>query len=335
MKGTIFFDARWKGAHGIGRFADEISRSQWLSSRSQNIQGPFDNIFSILDPLRLDKLLLPRDNWFISPSYNCPAFHSSRCIITLHDLMHIRFPEYASLKNRFYYEAIVKSVCKNAPIVFTVSEFSKSEISDWAAIPPEKIIVTYNGVEQRFNNDVIPLHRSKPYFLFVGDKKPHKNIHRLIRAYAASALAGEVDLLFSGKPDSGVIQQARELRVERSIKFAGFIPESELPAYYKGARAVLIPSLYEGFGLPLLEGMAVGAPVLAARQSALPEIAQEAALLVNPYNVEEIANGLRLLHEDDTLRQHLSVAGPIRAASFSWEKARSTWDHSLREILGS
>lgn len=335
MKGTIYFDARWKGAHGIGRFAKEISHSQWITSQARDIKGSFDNIFSVLDPLRLDKLLLPRRNWFISPSYNCPAFHSSRCIITLHDLMHIRFPEYASLKNRFYYEAFVKPVCRNAPIVFTVSEFSKSEISDWAGIPPEKIVVVYNGVDKRFNSEVAPLHRSKPYFLFVGDKKTHKNIERLICAYAASGLSGEVDLLLSGKPDSEIILHAREQRVESSVQFSGFIPESDLPAYYKGARAVLIPSLYEGFGLPLLEGMAVGTPVLAARHSALPEIAQEAALLVNPYDIEEIANGLRLLHEDDTLRLHLCTAGPTRAATFSWEKARSTWDHSLREILGS
>lgn len=328
----IYFDARWIENHGIGRFASEMSQSSLLKKQAVFARGAFADIFSPLDPLKLASAMT-RHSWFLSPSYNCPVWPASRSLITLHDLMHIRYPHYASLKNRSYYQLLVRRVCRRAPLVFTVSEFSKGEICDWAGIPPDKVVVIYNGVDSTFHPGVQALARNRPYLLYIGDRKSHKNIEGIVKAFSCAGLPEDVQLVLSGKSDAQLFEIAKKFGIADRLVFSGFIPEPDLPGVYKGALALLMPSFYEGFGLPLLEAMAVGTPVLTSNCTAMPEVAGNAALLVDPYRIDDIAEGIDNIVNNGSLRSQLVSRGLARASAFDWQASRRTLDASLARIL--
>lgn len=327
----MLYDKRWCSNHGIGRFATELLQFE----RRPAISGPFSDIFKFYDPIKLYLLCKKRGSWFVSPSYNAPVLWSKKSIITVHDLMHINYSEYAGLKNRLYYDFIVKPVCKNSPLVFTVSEFTKQEIVNWAGIKESKVVVVYNGVDDKYHVDVMPHQASRPYIFYIGDKKPHKNLKRLIEAFSLSSAAKTHHLMLSGVENHQIKEWSLEFGVEDKIMFAGFIPEEELPSYYKGAALLALPSLYEGFGLPIIEAMAVGTPVLTSNLTSMPEIADNAALLVNPYNTAEIATGIDKLVTDNSLRESLIEKGLVRASFFNWDKSREIWNDSLSKIIGN
>ncbi|QCU73139.1 glycosyltransferase family 4 protein [Pseudoalteromonas distincta] len=284
-------DYRWSANHGIGRFSSEILKNM----RGNELQGDFSDIFNTLDPVRLYLRCVIGRAWYISPSYNCPLFWAKRSIITLHDLMHIKFSDYSGLKNKIYYKLLVKLVCKKSPLVFTVSEFTKQEIVTWAGISADKIVVVYNGVDDKYHTDVAPYIMGEPYVFYIGDKKPHKNIRRLIESFSLSKSSNTHTLLLSGVENPEIKNWASEFGVQDKVKFSGFIPEERLPSYYKGAALLALPSLYEGFGLPIIEAMAVGTPVLTSNLTSMPEIAGDAAVLINPLDVDDIARGIDLL----------------------------------------
>jgi glycosyltransferase involved in cell wall biosynthesis len=156
--------------------------------------------------------------------------------------------------------------------------------------------------------------------LYIGSRSPHKNVPALLDAFAASGLADRTALLISGEADARMRGWMREAALgDAEVRFAGAIPEDRLPDYYRGALALAIPSLAEGFGLPALEAMACGTPVLAGDRGALPEVVGDAGLLVDPTRPEAIAAGLRRLAEDAALRAELSARGLARAARFRWD----------------
>ncbi|MBB1456684.1 glycosyltransferase family 1 protein [Pseudoalteromonas sp. SG43-5] len=324
-------DSRWCANHGIGRFASEMR----LDKHGETIEGSFSDIFSPLDPLRLFLNCRIDNAWFISPSYNCPIFWHRRSIITIHDLMHIYFPDYAGLKNKVYYDYLVKPVCKKTPLIFTVSEYTKHEIAKWANINPDKIVVVYNGVDENYTVSVNPHKHLKPYVLYVGDKKPHKNIKRLMEAFSKSVVSNTHDLMLSGNSNDEILAWASEFNIIDKVVFAGFIPENDLPSYYKGASLLALPSLYEGFGLPIIEAMAVGTPVLTSNVTAMPEIAGDAAILINPVNVNEITKGLNDLISDINLRNSLIIKGLERVKAFNWDASRIIWNDSINKVVGN
>lgn len=328
----ILFDNRWVGHHGIGRFAREMQKSALLQSSSKFIGGDFSSIFSAGDPLKIS-ISMREFQWYLSPSYNCPVWPASRSMITLHDLMHVRYPAYKSVRNHCYYHLLVRRVCRSAPVVFTVSEFSKAEICEWAGICPDKVVVVFNGVDERFHTEVEACTRDRPYVFYIGDRKPHKNLEGIFKAFACSGLANDIQLLLSGRMDPSLMAMARDLGIEDRLVFAGFIPEKELPAVYKGAVALFLPSFYEGFGLPLLEAMAVGTPVLTSRYTAMPEIAGDAALLVDPGSVSDMAEGMVKIVENQRLRSQLVDRGLKRAKQFSWHRSREIFDETLLSFL--
>ncbi len=329
-KYKVFVDTRWKQNHGIGRFASEVlNESVWVT-----VKGGFSDIFKPIDPVRLFLACTKNNDWFVSPSYNAPIFWSHKSIITVHDLMHIKYSEYAGLKNRLYYEFIVKPVCKNSPLVFTVSEFTKQEIVTWAGISADKIVVVYNGVDDKYHTDVAPYIMGEPYFFYIGDKKPHKNIRRLIESFSLSKSSNTHTLLLSGVENPEIKNWASEFGVQDKVKFSGFIPEERLPSYYKGAALLALPSLFEGFGLPIIEAMAVGTPVLTSNVTAMPEIAGDAAVLINPLDVDDIARGIDLLISDTNLRNSLIVKGLERVKMFDWDASRKIWNDSINKVVG-
>jgi glycosyltransferase involved in cell wall biosynthesis len=260
-----------------------------------------------------------------------------RNIYTLHDLVPLRLP-YASLDNKRFYFKLIREIVKTADHIVTVSEASKTDIETLYKIKPDRITNTYQAVrvspQIRATSDAeiadtvrgvfnLPY---QGYFLFFGAVEPKKNVGRLIEAYLS--LATETQLVIVGTKAWQADEELRLLQRDetaplrasfRRVRRLGYLPRSLLMRLARGARAVAFPSLYEGFGLPVLEAMQLGVPVMTSRVSSLPEVAGDAALYVDPYDVGDIAAGLRKLDTDAELRARLSAAGPVQAERYSVE----------------
>lgn len=318
----ILFDARWVGNHGIGRFAGELQKAIPGLIPYQVRRRPSHP----LDPILLGAALWRRKpKLFFSPGYNSPLGWPGSFVFTLHDLHHLCVPDNSNAVKRAYYQRIIKPACHRAELVLTVSEYSKHEIVAWAKIEEKKIINVGNGVGPPFLPDGKKYDPGYPYLLYVGSRRPHKNLPRLLQAYSISGVRNEVRLLLSGEPDQQIVTEMNRLGLEDSVCFRDLSDDEELSNAYRGATAFVFPSLYEGFGLPPLEAMACGVPVLTSNVCALPEVVGDAAVLVDPLSVEGIAAGLNRLVHDSELRTVLGEKGLLRSKAFTWkETARRT-----------
>lgn len=312
---TTFLDTRWIGDHGIGRFAAMLD--QHLGLPHLPLTG---NPWAPADPLRLWLALrrLPPGSAVLCPGYNAPLFTARPFIFTIHDLNHLDRPENSSRLKRLYYRLIIRRAAHQAFRILTVSEFSRQRIISWAGLAPERVVNVGNGVDAAYNPGGQAFTPGYPYLLCVGNRKPHKNEARVLAAFARADISRQIRLLFTGDPSEELTGLARDLAVAERVVFLGRVPEAELPGLYRGALALLFPSLYEGFGLPVIEAMACGTPVLTADTTALPEVAGDAALLVDPRAVPQIASGIEQLCGDETIRTELRRKGLIQAAKFSW-----------------
>lgn len=287
----IIFDTRWFGEHGIGRFAKEVY--------DENIFKPIKlkgNPISIFDVLKLTLYLLFHRDFFYSPGFNAPFFFLKRTAITLHDLNHIDLDANSSFLKRLYYNLVLKRACRKCAFIVTVSEFSKKRIVEWSAINPDKVKVVYNGVSEAFHANVKPYEPGFPYIFIVGNRKLHKNEDRAMRAFAQADIDKDIKLVFSGDPSDQLLQTANELNITDRIVFLGRLSEEQLASTYKGAICLLFPSLYEGFGLPLIEAIACGTPVITSNTTALVEIANEYTIKVDPLNIHEISRFIEKLN---------------------------------------
>lgn len=313
----VLYDARWIGNHGIGRFAKELQKEVPGMVPFESRRPPFHP----LDPILLGSALVWRNpQLFFSPGYNSPLGWPGRFIFNLHDLNHLRVPENSSPTKLAYYQFIIKPACRRASFVLTVSEYSKQEICAWAGISSEKVINVGNGVGFPF---VCAGNKYEPgfsYLLYVGSHKSHKNIPRLLRAYAISEVRRDVRLILTGYPEENLLRVVQDQKLEGDVIFAGSCSDEELSALYRGAVALIFPSLYEGFGLPPVEAMACGTPVLASNVCSLPEIVGDAGILVNPREVDAIGDGIRRLVQDSEIRERLRQKGLVRARRFTWQE---------------
>jgi len=316
---VILFDARWNGDTGIGRFCREVrSRIHSFTDLplAGNPAGPFD-------PLRLSAFLLRQKKCaFFSPGYNSPIFGARDFIITVHDLNHIDVGDNSGFLKRLYYRVVLKRACKRASRVLTVSEFSRQRIISWAKVPGESVVCVGNGVSDVFlqgqKNDT-SRDPSNGYLFCVGNRKGHKNEVAAVRALSDLRSYQKIRLVFSGPPSKELLDEAERLGVSSRVQFAGRLSEEELRAYYQQAAALVFLSLYEGFGLPMIEAMAVGCPVIASSTTALGEIAGEAAVLVNPTNQAETVAALQSVLESSELRRRLAEKGQVHAMEFGWD----------------
>jgi len=318
----ILYDARWIGNHGIGRFAGELQKAIPGLVPFQAQRRPFHP----LDPVLLGAALRRRNpKLFFSPGYNSPLGWPGPFVFTLHDLNHLCVPDNSNALKRAYYRYIIKPACHRAEFVLTVSEYSKREIAAWAKVDEGKIVNVGNGVGPAFSPTGPKYDPGYPYLLYVGSRKSHKNLPRLLTAYSVSGVWQDVRMLLSGQPDEQIVAEINRLGLEDSVCFRDLLADKELSEAYRGAVGFVFPSLYEGFGLPPLEAMACGTPVLTSNVCSLPEVVGDAAILVNPLSVEEIAGGLRRLVDDSGLQALLREKGLARAKTFSWEEtARRT-----------
>ena len=313
---ALIIDRRWEGPHGIGRFAHEVASR--IPHQSLELSG---KPLHPLDPLKLHRVLRKNAaNTFFSPGFNPPFGRPCPFFFTIHDLIHLEVPEESGALKRLFYEALIRPALKEAEAIFTVSEFSKSRIAEWGRVPHETIVVVGNGVSQSFSPEGDRWEGTdRPYFLYVGNHKPHKNTPGLIEAFGQSGLQREMDLLLTGFPTPELEVLVASLSLDESVRFLGLVDEPTLAALYRGTRALILPSWYEGFGLPLVEAMASGAPVLSSNRSSLPEIGGDAVRYFDPGQPESLVEGLRQF-ETETSSDFLRQKGLDRAKTFNWDQ---------------
>lgn len=318
----ILYDARWVGNHGIGRFAREVQKRLPGLVPFQSGRAPFH----ALDPILLGaELWRKRPKLFFSPGYNPPVGWPGPFVFTLHDLNHLCVPENSSVLKRAYYRYVIRPACHQARCVLTVSEYSKREIADWAHLNEDQIFNVGNGVGPAFVPTGERYDPGYPYLLYVGSHKSHKNLRRLLQAFSASGVWRDVRLIISGQPEQQLVMEVQRLDLQSQVSFKDLTTDEELSAVYRGAVAFVFPSLYEGFGLPPVEAMACGVPVLTSNVCSLPEVVGDAAVFVNPLDVEQIADGVKKLVQNSSLRTGLREKGLLRAKLYSWnETARRT-----------
>jgi glycosyltransferase involved in cell wall biosynthesis len=328
----ILYDARWIGPHGIGRFAGELAKSLPKLREFQRDRRPWHP----LDPALLGiDLWRERAKLFFSPGYNSPVGWPKPFVFTLHDLNHLRVPENSNALKRAYYQYMIKPACHRAAFVLTVSEYSRREIAAWAGVDERTVINVGNGVGKPFTADGPKHQPGYPYLLYVGSHKSHKNLPRLLRAYKVSGICDAVRLVMTGTPSRELLTTIDELRVVDNLHFVGTTNNEDLAQLYRGALGLVFPSLYEGFGLPPLEAMACGTPVLTSNVCSLPEVVGDAGILVDPLNVEEIAHGIRTVVEDTDKRMKLQQMGLLRAKKFSWNETARKTEQVLRMALAN
>lgn len=254
-------------------------------------------------------------------------------VLTVHDLIFRHLPEHHKRLNRWYLNATLPLYCRRAAHIIAVSEATRNDLIRAFAAPPEKITVIHEAADPRFQPQPagalagMRAHYALPehYLLYVGTIEPRKNLTRLLHAWEPLYLAGEAPRwVIVGKrgwlaDDFYTALEASPAR--KGVIFTGYVLDSDLPLLYAGAAAFVFPSLYEGFGLPPLEALACGAPVLCSNTSSLPEVVGDAALTVTPTDVDALREGLRRLLQDAELRAELREKGLQRAAAFSWERA--------------
>lgn len=268
------------------------------------------------------------------------AFSSRyKSIITIHDMAHHYYPEYVIPGNNRILPRYLKKHAHKADLIFCVSENTKKDVIDILEVPEEKVWVTYNGVGDEFkvvdNKDLLRDVRHKykipeRFILFVGTVEPRKNISRLVETYHIlnSRYRIEEPLVIAGGKgwkNEALYQAIKRLKLEDRIIFTGYLQDADLPLLYNAATLFVYPSLYEGFGLPVVEAMACGTPVVTSNVSSLPEVAGEAALLVNPVDTEALASAVHRLLTDEDLCCKFRELGLQRAKRFTWEScARKT-----------
>lgn len=274
-----------------------------------------------------------RSHLIFSPVPEAPLYSGCRHIVTVHDLIPLRFPKRFSRLTaycRYYIPQVLKQaehiICDSQATADDVANFFKISAKKMTAIPLACDNINYRHLD-------LP---AKNYFFYTGRHDPYKNLERLISAFASLPDRTNYELWFAGPTNAytpQLIAQVEELGLKPLIKFLGYVPYAQLPILMNQAIALVFPTLWEGFGLPILEAMACGTPVITSYLSSMPEVAGDAALLVNPYSVGEITAAMQAVATDSELRSNLKTASLARADRFSWSKTGAATANILQKYL--
>ena len=304
----------------------------------QGLKGHFNRL--VWTQFQLPKIYRELKSQLIfSPISEAPLWSQCRSIVMVHDFIPLRFPKRFSPLTP-YHRYYVPQVLKQSEHLICNSQSTAQDIVKFCNIPANKItpiLLAYDANHFRPIIEKDSQSRSLyPYFLYIGRHDPYKNISRVISAFA-NLKSREYQLWLSGPSDKrytpALKQQAQELGVADRVKFLDYVPYEDLPRIIGEAIALVFPSLWEGFGLPVLEAMACGTPVITSNLSSLPEVAGDAAILIDPYRVEEITDAMQAIANDTGLRSHLSQLGLQRASLFSWEKTGKATVEVLQRFM--
>lgn len=281
-------------------------------------------------------------------NYIVPPCVKGKSVVTVHDMVYKAFPETVRARTKYMLDTGLKKSMKRADIIVTDSEFSKSEIIKYFPQYQDKIRVVPCGVDlERFYpcDDMDKIERVKKdfetgdeYFLYLGTIEPRKNIERLIEAYAEFVKNTEnpPNLVLAGGKGwlyDNIYSKAEKLGIQKRVIFTKYIPSEDINALMCGAVAFVFPSIYEGFGMPPLEAMACGVPVVVSDEASLPEVTGNCAVKVDAYSVNSIAEGLDRIYRDGNLRQKLKIEGIERAGNFTWDKSAEILYKVYRELI--
>lgn len=322
---TVYADMRWPARTGIGnvmkacvaRMPATVTLEPLAISRG---------IGSPLSPFSISEALGGRDGGvFWSPGFVPPAWGRCPSVVTVHDLTHLHF--YSRL-HRTYYDLLFRRMYRHCSAIVCSSDSTRNEFLAWSGMPRARVHLIHLGVDPVYAANTEGPGLGYPYVLYPGNRRQYKNLDRLLVAYARSSLPAKgIYLLLTGEPDAALSARAYELGISWRLRFGGSVDDTQMPRLYRGALFVAFVSLYEGFGLPIVEAMASGVPVLTSNVTSMPEIAGDAALIVDPRNVADISTAMNRLAEDRSLREELIARGSARAAIFNWDGAAGRlWD---------
>jgi glycosyltransferase involved in cell wall biosynthesis len=281
--------------------------------------------------------------------YVLPPFIPCKSVLTIHDILFESHPEFFPEVHRRLLKFFIPFSAKRADRIISVSEFTKKQIIQYYGVPEEKITVIYEGASDKFTPikdkdlifSILNKHGiKKKYILFVGRIEPRKNIAGLLKAfdYVKKRVKKDLCLVIVGNQDKifqekELFNKIKELQLESDVIFTGGVSEDDLSVLYNGAEILVYPAFAEGFGLPVLEAMACGTPVITSDTTSLPEVTGDAAILINPNSYEEIGESLDRLLNNHILRKELSEKGVKRSQKFSWTEAAKKTIEVYREVL--
>jgi glycosyltransferase involved in cell wall biosynthesis len=317
--------------HAITREQDRVEVSQWCP-RVTVVNTP---IYTAREQWAIPRAAKGCDLLHV-PHYNAPLLERSPLVITIHDIIHITDPDYrASWKSWAYARPMLTLAARKAECIITDSEYSKAQIVERLGVPSSKVRAIYCGV----NGEFMPMDRGEafkvvsaalgihePYLLYVGNLKRHKNISSLLKAFALLRERRDIPqrLLILGDDAQGKGELAGECARLGITARTDFVPYAErelLPKVYAAADMLVMPSRCEGFGLPVLEAMACGSPVVCSRAASLPEVGGEAVMYFDPRSPEDLANAIELVLGWQELRESMRTKGLMRAARFTWQES--------------
>lgn len=299
------------------------------------------------------ELAMGRVDLVHSMAYALPLVCPARSVVTVHDLSFLLFPSAFNRANRLYLTASTRLAVRRADAIIAVSKNSRRDLVRLVGARADRVAVVPNGVDPAFrplDPEALAHFRQErglpqAYILFVGTLEPRKNLATLIRAYARLRQIARVSRSGATVPHrlvvvggvgwryQGILRLVEELGLRDEVVFAGFVPHEELPWWYGAADLFVFPSLYEGFGLPPLEAMACGTPVISSNAASLPEVVGDAGWLVSPTDVEELAEAMRRVILDPALREEMKARGLARASQYSWHRTAQETAQVYRRVL--
>lgn len=362
---TLCIDLRWIDSSGVGVYIKGIMPALVEELRDVSIVGlgdikhleefPWsgaDNLrlidcragrYSLAEQIQLPLAIPAQTDLFFSPYYTIPLLYRGPLAVTVHDMSHLIVDEIVSNpKKRIYAKTMYRTLRLRASVIFTVSDFSKSELLRLTGSRgADKIITTHLGISSEWADARRqPPVRQGPYFVTVGNVKPYKNLKRLVAAFLKIKDRIPHDLVIVGQKEGLITGESPEFFEQiraagYRIHLTGFVSHQELLSLVGHAEALVMPSLYEGFGLPPLEAMAAGVPAVVARAASLPEVCEDAALYFDPMQVEDIAEKMQLIAGDEALRTRLRCLGSERILHFDWLTCSRKTAQALRSQIES
>ena len=357
----ITIDARWIYASGIGTYLRQIipgivkqfnRTAITLLGDSRELKKLLGNIshncffvdahsgmYSIREQIDYVRLIPSTTSLYFAPHYNIPLFYSGQMLVVVHDLMHLAMPQFVHGYHRHLYAKLMFSAVRHkATSILTVSDFSKTEFLRLCGESPQTITPIHLGVDDGwYSIRPGPPPHPRPYVLCVGNIKPHKNLSALVKAFASIVDFVPHDLVMVGKREGFItgdrdVDSIAQILGDR-VYFTGQVSDDQLQQYFHYAETLAFPSLYEGFGLPPLEAMAAGCPVIVSTAASLPEVCGDAALYFDPTNVGDIAEKLLAILSDEGLRTLLIKKGLEHAKDFTWDSCIRQTCNVIRGLI--